>query len=453
MWRIPVQREPAALAEVAPPATAARDWLDVVRRSRSWADAPARGRARRARARDPRDGRPAPRCSPSPTRRCARAVTRRSAEYSRAPNASTSRPSSPPTNRVRLVKVLVDDAVALTDLVRLLVHPRQARAAEHEEDLLGLTVDVRRGRHLSGASSMRLAPSASYPPRHRSRTTSRHLPAVVSPLLRLVPVRDPQRPRLYATGAARADAQRSTVICARSSPSRLAQASAAWTRPRSSSSRAPGGAPSRSSSSIRSSRASTARASSMSTKLAGGSARVCDRGVESLCRLQPEDRLVERRDELRAVAVQQRLRRVRAARRRGRDRRRVAPAARRVRAASRRAGSRRERPRPTARRCRRAARRATRAAAPPGTGRPGRATAPSGRSPRRARDRRRRCPSSASSPHGERRAERVEARRLADRLRRGDRQHGPDSVRAPVEPFEQHRPGRDRRGGREADRA
>ena len=66
----------------------------------------------------------------------------------------------------------------------------------------------------------------------------------------------------------------------------------------------------------------------------------------------------------------------------------VDPAARSVPAAYRRAGSRREPLPPTDRRSRRAGRRATLSAAPPGTGRPGRATAPSDRAPLRAPDRR-----------------------------------------------------------------
>src|SRR5919201_5547339 len=45
--------------------------------------------------------------------------------------------------RMGLVEVLVNDAVALTDLVRLVVHPRESGAAEHVEDLLRLAVHVR----------------------------------------------------------------------------------------------------------------------------------------------------------------------------------------------------------------------------------------------------------------------------------------------------------------------
>src|SRR5439155_7941696 len=51
--------------------------------------------------------------------------------------------------RVCLVEVLVDDAVARPDLVRLLVHPRDARAAEDVEDLLGLAVHMGRRRNLA----------------------------------------------------------------------------------------------------------------------------------------------------------------------------------------------------------------------------------------------------------------------------------------------------------------
>ena len=46
-------------------------------------------------------------------------------------------------------------------------------------------------------------------------------------------------------------------------------------------------------------------------------------------------------------------------------------------------------------------------------------------------------------------AERVEPRRLARRLRRSDRQRGPDAERTPVEPLEQHRPCGDGRSRRE----
>ena len=53
---------------------------------------------------------------------------------------------------------------------------------------------------------------------------------------------------------------------------------------------------------------------------------------------------------------------------------------------------------------------------------------------------------------GEAGAEGVEPRRLAGGLRRRDREHGPDSVRTPVESLEQHRACRDRRSGRETDR-
>src|SRR5207253_8700184 len=47
-------------------------------------------------------------------------------------------------NRVRLVEVPVDDAVARPDLVRLPVHPGQPRATEDVEGLLRLAVHVRR---------------------------------------------------------------------------------------------------------------------------------------------------------------------------------------------------------------------------------------------------------------------------------------------------------------------
>ena len=69
-----------------------------------------------------------------------------------------------------------------------------------------------------------------------------------------------------------------------------------------------------------------------------------------------------------------------------------------------------------------------------------------------------RCASSSATPRrtrtslGDRGAERIEPRRLARRRGRRDRQHGPDPVRAPVEPLEQDRPGRDRRRSGEPDR-
>ena len=49
-------------------------------------------------------------------------------------------------------------------------------------------------------------------------------------------------------------------------------------------------------------------------------------------------------------------------------------------------------------------------------------------------------------------AEGVQPRGLPGRRGRGDLQDGTDTVRTPVEPFEEHRPGSDRRGGREAKR-
>src|SRR6266511_1746063 len=93
-------------------------------------------------------------------------------------------------NRV-LVEVVVDDAVAGADLVRLLVDPRQTGAAEHVEDLLCLAMDVRGRRHLARTEF------------HPSHTTARaprggaevgpgagHLAPLVAPLLDVVPVRD-----------------------------------------------------------------------------------------------------------------------------------------------------------------------------------------------------------------------------------------------------------------------
>src|SRR5215211_4284398 len=53
---------------------------------------------------------------------------------------------------------------------------------------------------------------------------------------------------------------------------------------------------------------------------------------------------------------------------------------------------------------------------------------------------------------GELRAEGIEPRRLAGRLRRGDRQHRPNPKRPPVEPLEEHGTGRDRPGCGETQR-
>ena len=62
-----------------------------------------------------------------------------------------------------------------------------------------------------------------------------------------------------------------------------------------------------------------------------------------------------------------------------------------------------------------------------------------------------------AEPHeqlaGERAAERVEPRGLARGLRRRDREHRPDAVRPAVERLEEDRAGRERRCGREPDRA
>ena len=54
---------------------------------------------------------------------------------------------------------------------------------------------------------------------------------------------------------------------------------------------------------------------------------------------------------------------------------------------------------------------------------------------------------------GDRRAERIEPRRLTGRLRRSDGQHRPDPEGTPVQRLEEHRPGGERRRGREPDRA
>ena len=101
----------------------------------------------------------------------------------------------------------------------------------------------------------------------------------------------------------------------------------------------------------------------------------------------------------------------------------------------------------------RGAPRARRAAARRGTARSGRARAPSGRAPRPARDRRRRRRARPGRSTAIGVAERVEPRRLAGRLRRGDRQHRLDPERTPVERLEEHRPGGERRGRREPQRA
>ena len=54
------------------------------------------------------------------------------------------------THGMRLVEVLVHDAVAGADLVGLAVHPRQTRTGEHVENLLRLAVRVRGSRLLAG---------------------------------------------------------------------------------------------------------------------------------------------------------------------------------------------------------------------------------------------------------------------------------------------------------------
>src|SRR5207244_6611321 len=94
-------------------------------------------------------------------------------------------------NRVSLVGALVDDAVALANLVRVLVQKRQSRAAEHVEDLLGVTVDMRRRRLLAGreldAGRARL-PAAGRTAERRPH--ARHLAAFAADLLDVVPVRD-----------------------------------------------------------------------------------------------------------------------------------------------------------------------------------------------------------------------------------------------------------------------
>src|SRR6266516_2881744 len=94
-------------------------------------------------------------------------------------------------DRVRLVEVLVDDAVAGADLVRLLVQPCKPRTGEHVEGLLRLTVHVRRRRHLTGreldpsnTAAVAAGRGAEVGPR------GGHLAALVPPLLDLVPVRD-----------------------------------------------------------------------------------------------------------------------------------------------------------------------------------------------------------------------------------------------------------------------
>src|SRR5438874_948833 len=94
-------------------------------------------------------------------------------------------------DRVGLVEVLVDDAVAGADLVRPLVHPCQPRPAEHVEGLLRLTVHVRRRRHLT---RRKLDPSntAAVAAGRRAEVGPRagHLAALVPPLLDIVPVCD-----------------------------------------------------------------------------------------------------------------------------------------------------------------------------------------------------------------------------------------------------------------------
>ena len=121
----------------------------------------------------------------------------------------------------------------------------------------------------------------------------------------------------------------------------------------------------------------------------------------SRCRPQPEQQLVERRHERRAIAVPEHLHERAASRVRGRRRRRLtlrgahaATDAADVAAPTRRRAARRH----AAPRSRRAARRGSRGAARSGTARSGRATAPSGRARRRARDRRRRARAAPAAP-------------------------------------------------------
>ena len=164
-----------------------------------------------------------------------------------------------------------------------------------------------------------------------------------------------------------------------------------------------------------------------------------------------EERLVQLGDELLALPAGDASRRARGARdppprgarrpRRGGAAPSGSPAAR---ARSRRAGRPRAAPPPRRRRRCRAAPRATSGAVRPGTARPGRATSsqrssasPSSRSSSAA-------PSLPISDARGLATEHVEARRLARGLRRGDRKHGPNAERAPVEPLEQHRPRGDR---------
>ena len=111
----------------------------------------------------------------------------------------------------------------------------ESRAVEDVEDLLGVAVDVRRRRLLAGRE---LDPRRARPPAPGSSAERRSAWRPSGRVPRRIFSTSSQcampTPRLYATGCERAASQRSTAVRARSSPSSLAQASAAWTRPRSS---------------------------------------------------------------------------------------------------------------------------------------------------------------------------------------------------------------------------
>src|SRR6266550_8915852 len=95
-------------------------------------------------------------------------------------------------DRVRLVRALVDDAVALADLVRVVVEQRQSRAAEDIEDLLGITVDMRRRRlfaRLELDAGHARSPAAGGGAQRRPRAG--HLAAFSPEFLDVVPVRNP----------------------------------------------------------------------------------------------------------------------------------------------------------------------------------------------------------------------------------------------------------------------
>src|SRR5256886_4006933 len=94
-------------------------------------------------------------------------------------------------DRVLLVQIPVDDAVAGTNLVRVVVEQRQSGTGEDIEDLLRLTVDVGRRRLLAGCELDPARAGARGPGGHAEiGPGAGHLASLVAPLLDLVQVRD-----------------------------------------------------------------------------------------------------------------------------------------------------------------------------------------------------------------------------------------------------------------------